>query len=149
MTKLADELTALAMSIACEAVRNYGEGSAIEREAAQGGNLWNDHPAYQAALAALTERSEHGRVHSDGSRSGGQPVGTNARSDGWRDIATWPRTDESHALVCKAGQMFPVIACYDVNSDSWVSFNGYYERTNGRLVPTHWQPLPTPPETTP
>ena len=72
-----------------------------------------------------------------------------ARSDGWRDIETWPGTDEAHALVCKAGQMFPVVACYDANNNDWVSFNGYYERTNGRLVPTHWQPAPTPPEATP
>lgn len=44
------------MEIACEVVRRYGEGGDAEQGAAETGKLWNDHPAYQAALAALKRR---------------------------------------------------------------------------------------------
>jgi hypothetical protein len=55
-TDLAESVEALAMKIACKAVMDYGEGDASEAARARNGNLWRDHPAYQAALAALRAR---------------------------------------------------------------------------------------------
>lgn len=47
-----------AMEIACKAVRDFGEGCADEQEAARTLSLWRDHPAYQAALAALCDNMQ-------------------------------------------------------------------------------------------
>ena len=63
----------------------------------------------------------------------------------WQLIETWPGTDEAYALVCRAGNVVPFVACYDENGDEWTSWNGHFERGGKQLIPTHWMPLPAPP----
>lgn len=63
----------------------------------------------------------------------------------WQPIESWPGTDEAYALVCRAGNVVPFVACYDENGDEWTSWNGHFERGGKQLIPTHWQPLPLPP----
>jgi hypothetical protein len=43
-----------AMTIACATVKEFGEGGESEQIAANARTLWKDHPAYRAALTALT-----------------------------------------------------------------------------------------------
>ena len=63
----------------------------------------------------------------------------------WLPIESWPGTDEAYALVCRAGNVVPFVACYDANGDEWTSWNGHYERGGKQLIPTHWMPLLVPP----
>lgn len=54
----------------------------------------------------------------------------------WHPISTAPR-DDSEVLVYKAGVY--AIGAYYGEPDQWVCERGI-------MTPTHWQPLPPPPE---
>ena len=62
----------------------------------------------------------------------------------WQPIETAPR-DETHVLVWTGGAM--TTAKYDLEFDWWeivVPSEGY--RESDCVSPTHWMPLPEPPE---
>lgn len=67
----------------------------------------------------------------------------------WQDIETAPK-DETDVLLYRAvstiGQLPPIVAAWfddGLNGAGWASFDKPDSWIDG--VPTHWQPLPEPP----
>jgi len=63
----------------------------------------------------------------------------------WQDIASAPK-DGTRVLLFAPTRAFPeaiIVGWYGVRGSSWMSEPGMWTRN-----PTHWLPLPTPPETT-
>ena len=64
-------------------------------------------------------------------------------SIGWQPIATAPR-DGTEVLVYRkydTGYELITVAHYFAGKDNWEQGVGMYD-----IVPTHWQPLPDPPQ---
>ena len=73
----------------------------------------------------------------------------------WKPIETAPRGNDDEdvwILAITAGARIPFVTAWDHTDDEWYTFNRHYEATiqphNGEpWKPTHWMPIPTPPET--
>ena len=63
-------------------------------------------------------------------------------ADEWRPIGTAP-TDGTALLLWQPGTRngYAVVGCYDVISANWVDNMEWLS-----LAPTHWRPLPEPPQ---
>jgi hypothetical protein len=46
----------------------------------------------------------------------------------------------------RVGAAVPFVASYDADFDNWYTFNGALENCGIKFRPTHWRPLPPPPD---
>jgi hypothetical protein len=63
---------------------------------------------------------------------------------GWRDIASAPK-DMRHVLLYGCDVM-PVVGYYSKSTGRWFLSGSVAEDAFCLLTPTHWMPLPAPPE---
>jgi hypothetical protein len=59
----------------------------------------------------------------------------------WQSIETAPKNETDVLTFGPAGM---IVARYD--DDAWRIYNNGYEDATVRKQPTHWMPLPSPPE---
>lgn len=64
-------------------------------------------------------------------------------ASGWQPISTAPK-DVRCLIGWRNGAQYTCIATYVAHDEMWVGDNGF-----GCIEPTHWQPLPAPPEAKP
>lgn len=65
----------------------------------------------------------------------------------WRPIDTAPK-DGSHVMLGDAPEQYVCEGYYEEDGDrGWYMANTHWtDAYDGRVYPTHWQPLPSPPE---
>ena len=68
----------------------------------------------------------------------------------WQPIETAPRNDLERVIVCyrmRNGEYFVEEARYDKAREEWWAANMHYTDAVGEpIYPTHWMPLPEPPQ---
>lgn len=72
----------------------------------------------------------------------------------WQPIATAPKDEDVYVLGLLAGAKIPFVMTWDADDGEWYTFNRHYEtviqpHTKKPWRPSHWMPLPQPPNSTP